>query len=138
MLRKRRIGNPWNAFTRTKLAAANKGMIESRNESLCYLLYFQLELPIGDKFNMTQFMHEHGDKVRELYNQTCNDEKEALVAEVEQLRQERAKLQRTKPRAMLRDVDATFESLQHEVFYFVYMITRYKCLTDISHSGKAS
>jgi hypothetical protein len=60
-------------------------------------------------------MAKKGASLRHQYRKLSMDEKKSLAKDLELTREERRKIYRTNPKAVQKDVDAAFNSMEQEV-----------------------
>ncbi|KAG1732924.1 uncharacterized protein EDB91DRAFT_1040140, partial [Suillus paluster] len=98
--------NPWNAFVRQELNKYNEGR------------------GVGDRLKLPVFITENRTQLMTSYCRLTVADKNHLQDNVETLRQSRVKVTRANPKALQKDVNATFNAMQTEVlnFYSVHEI----------------
>ncbi|KAG2029234.1 hypothetical protein BDR03DRAFT_840557, partial [Suillus americanus] len=97
-LHKRRSPNAWNAFTSQKLNEANE------------------DLPAGRRWRLPAFIAEHQQDLTAEYVRLSASQKEKLRHHVLNLRENRIKIVRSNPKALQKQVNAMFESMEQERF----------------------
>ncbi|KAF8581169.1 hypothetical protein K439DRAFT_1264198, partial [Ramaria rubella] len=98
ILRTRCAPNTWNAFVRKEMEEVNKGMYLA--EGACHKL--------------SEFLSANLNKLQDKYSTLTGEERTALQEEILTLCTERQTIQRTNPKAMQRDVNATFAAMSKE------------------------
>jgi hypothetical protein len=107
--------NPWNAYVRERLRAANEGQF--------HLLYLQdgktltstIDLETGQRYRLTEYIRQHKQKLLHDYEKLSRKEKGLLASNIVTVREERMKVVRANPKGVQRDVNATFTNMEHEV-----------------------
>jgi hypothetical protein len=110
----RRSANPWNAFVSKRLNDYNKG------PSYCSLHNHQnskkkIDRGVGERMRLPAFIKAHQAELSSEYYRLTIGQKEALRRSVMNLRQSRVKIVRANPKALQKDVNATFNIMQNEV-----------------------
>lgn len=84
------------------------------------LLTFLLDLPVGHRTKLTDYLVEFGHEVKEEYAEL--DEEELLEYHnlVEERRKGKATAIRDKPKARQKDVDSFFDKLKYDVSCLVF------------------
>ncbi|KAG1734107.1 hypothetical protein EDB19DRAFT_1599657, partial [Suillus lakei] len=88
--------NPWNAFVRQKMNEYNEGR------------------RVGDRLKLPVFITEHHTQLTSSYFRLTVAEKSHLQDNVETLHQSRIKVTHASPKALQKDVNATFNAMQTE------------------------
>ncbi|KIK33234.1 hypothetical protein CY34DRAFT_18499 [Suillus luteus UH-Slu-Lm8-n1] len=92
----KRSANPWNVFVRQKMNEYNEGR------------------GVGDRVKLPVFIAEHRAQLTSSYFRLTVADKNRLRDSVETLRQSRIKVARANPKALQKDVNATFNAMQTE------------------------
>ncbi|KAG1777258.1 hypothetical protein EV702DRAFT_1101918 [Suillus placidus] len=86
--------NPWNAFVRQEMIKYNEGR------------------GVGDHLKLPMFIAENRAQLTSSYFHLTEADKNRLQSNVETLRQSRIKVTRANPKALQKDVNATFNAMQ--------------------------
>ncbi|KAG2109785.1 hypothetical protein BD769DRAFT_1330411, partial [Suillus cothurnatus] len=92
----KRRANPWNAFVREELNEYNEGR------------------GVGDRLKLPVFITEHRTQLTTRYLRLTAADKDRLRDDVETLCQSRIKVTRANPKALQKDINATFNAMQTE------------------------
>ncbi|KAG0692669.1 hypothetical protein DFH29DRAFT_766302, partial [Suillus ampliporus] len=92
--------NPWNAFVRQELNKYNEGR------------------GVGDRLKLPVFITENRTQLMTSYCRLTVADKNRLRDNVKTFRQSRVKVTRANPKALQKDVNATFNAMQTEVLNF--------------------
>ncbi|KAF8523876.1 hypothetical protein BU17DRAFT_63528 [Hysterangium stoloniferum] len=93
----KRSASAWNAFTRKEMEAVNKN------------------LPLGQRYTLPKYIQQHYQDVKARYNGLSDEDYAALIEELCDVREDRNAIKCRQPKAVLRDVTATFQALTHEI-----------------------
>ncbi|KAF8512872.1 hypothetical protein BU17DRAFT_95917 [Hysterangium stoloniferum] len=93
----KRSASAWNAFTRKEMEAVNKN------------------LPLGQCYTLPKYIQQHYQDVKARYNGLSDEDYAALIEELCDVREDRNAIKCRQPKAVLRDVTATFQALTHEI-----------------------
>ncbi|KAG1811309.1 hypothetical protein EV424DRAFT_1327733, partial [Suillus variegatus] len=88
--------NPWNAFVRQELNEYN----EVKGHG------------VGDHLKLPMFITEHRTQLTTHYLHLTAADKDRLQDDVKTLRQSHIKVARTNPKALQKDINATFNAMQ--------------------------
>jgi hypothetical protein len=115
-LRKRRSVNVWNAFVSRELHMVNDGKtLLHLNEMTTYM---SKDLAPGLRYKLPGFLASNRVELQLKYSQLSAEDRQILQDTLLAMRAEKAAHQRCTPKAMQKDVDATFEAMDLEVHCF--------------------
>lgn len=116
LTRQRRKASAWNAFVRAKLNEANESMyhISMKYPSARYLNH-HLALGPGERYRLPAFIATHHKKLQHGYGRLSESEKKKLRLGIDNLRATRVNIVRSNPKALLKDVNSTFNTMEKEV-----------------------
>ncbi|KAG1785798.1 uncharacterized protein HD556DRAFT_1201250, partial [Suillus plorans] len=98
LTRQRRKASAWNAFVRAKLNRAN----ETRGP--------------GERYRLPAYISAHYAELQQTYARLSESEKKKLRLGIDDLRAMRVNIVRSNPKALLKDVNSTFNTMEKEVF----------------------
>ncbi|KAG0692931.1 hypothetical protein DFH29DRAFT_1007900 [Suillus ampliporus] len=96
LTRQRRKASAWNAFVRGKLNEAN----ETRGP--------------GQRYRLPAFISAHHTELQRTYTRLSETEKKKLRLGIDDLRTMRVNIVRSNPKALLKDVNSTFNAMEKE------------------------
>jgi hypothetical protein len=114
MLRIKRSAHAWNAFVSKELSAVNKGMLFVLTDDK-HKANKTSGLPQGSRHRLTTFMRENHAQLKAKYFQLSLNERKKLEEELTATRTNKESCKRANPKAMQKDINTTFKSLDQEV-----------------------
>ncbi|KAG1732304.1 hypothetical protein EDB19DRAFT_1609349, partial [Suillus lakei] len=99
LTRQRRKASAWNAFVRGKLNEAN----EARGP--------------GQRYRLPAFISAHHTELQRTYRKLSESEKKKLRLDIDDLRTTWVNIVQSNPKALLKDVNSTFNTMEKELYW---------------------